>query len=452
MRSLQSVIMPKVKCKGGGSNHQSKLENCYCIIHFACLKEHGPFIPFSSIQGDPSQKLVFLNAIRDSRLCEPLDSVNRYEDACELLPHTLTDLELRNNAGYHRKCYSRFTGNSNRLKNSPQQSSTSTQTKHHSPRKRSSSGETIFPPTCIFCEKEDRWVPYKRATERPQKFAHWVHKESGWMRLASHAEELGDTRLFRLVKDEYLHARLAMYHPSCYGDLCGRISNFKRKEAAKNMSNPHQANTAHIEAFAMVKAYLEDQELGRNEIVCLSSLCAIYIQELEHHGSPNPNYRAEKLLARLRQDEMLSKNLTFSKLSPENRGCITYWLIYRADITTTAAIARVYKLACSGNIKDVGLQLRAVIERAFKSSKELTWPPTIHDIPDPKLPEDLQQFLSYVLDGQEANTCGRTQCLMLSIGQDICRATTAGQWKMPKHILLCTTIVICTVVVNSSPF
>ena len=73
----------QVKCKGGGTNRQSNPECCYCIIHFACLKEHGPFIPFSSIQGDPSQKLVFLNAISDSRLCEPLDSVNSYEDACE---------------------------------------------------------------------------------------------------------------------------------------------------------------------------------------------------------------------------------------------------------------------------------------------------------------------------------------------------------------------------------
>ena len=132
--------------------------------------------------------------------------------------------------------------------------------------------------------------------------------------------------------------------------------------------------------------------LGRNEIVCISSLCAIYIQELEHYGSPNPNYRAEKMLACLRQDEMLCQNLTFSKVSPENKGCITYWLIYRADITTTDAIARVYKLACSDNIKDVGLQLGAFIQRAFKRSKELTWPPTILDIPDPNFQKIFSSF------------------------------------------------------------
>ena len=30
--------------------------------------------------------------------------------------------------------------------------------------------------------------------------------------------------------------------------------------------------------------------------------------------------------------------------------------------------------------------------------------------------------------------------LIGSIGQDICRATTRGQWKLPKHIFLCITL------------
>ena len=231
-----------------------------------------------------------------------------------------------------------------------------------------------------------------------------------------------------------------MCHPSCYRKFCGRYSNFKCKGNTKNSGESHKDNAAHIEAFTVVKSYIDDKVLVKNDIVCLSSLRKIYVKELEFQGSPNPNYRAEKLLARLRQDEKFCENLAFFKVSPENKGCITYWLIYRADITTTDAIARVYKLACSDNIKEVGLQLRTVIQCAFKSSKELVWPPTIHDIPEPEFPEELQKFLNYVLDGQEMNTCERTKRLMLSIGQDICRTTTAGQWKMPKHILLCTTI------------
>ena len=136
----------------------------------------------------------------------------------------------------------------------------------------------------------------------------------------------------------------------------------------------------------------------------------------------------------------VKKTLAFPKKSPKNKGCITSWLICHVDIITADAITRVYKLACSDNIKDVGLQLKDIIHHAFKSSKELTWPPTMHNIPDPELPKDLQQFLNHVLDGQETNTRERTKHLVQLIGQDICHANTGGQWRMSKQILLHTTI------------
>ena len=84
--------MPKVKCKQGKTNDKNNPEDCYCIIHLAGLKQHGSFTPFCSIQGGPRKILAFLNAIQDTRLCEPLESVNRYEDACKLLPANLANL------------------------------------------------------------------------------------------------------------------------------------------------------------------------------------------------------------------------------------------------------------------------------------------------------------------------------------------------------------------------
>ena len=103
-----------------------------------------------------------------------------------------------------------------------------------------------------------------------------------------------------------------------------------------------------------------------------------------------------------------------------------------------------YKLANTDIIKDAGLRIRTLIKRAFKASAELPWPPTVHDLPpnDGLLPPELEQFLSFVLAGRSEvkEECEKTRRLMLSIGQDICRATTEGQWKLPKHILICTTI------------
>ena len=91
-----------------------------------------------------------------------------------------------------------------------------------------------------------------------------------------------------------------------------------------NVSDPHQVSSAYVQAFTTVKTYLEDHVIAKNEIVCFTGLCVIYIQEFEHHGSPNPTNRARKLIARLKHDEKLIENLAFSKMDLGNKGCITY--------------------------------------------------------------------------------------------------------------------------------
>ena len=107
-------------------------------------------------------------------------------------------------------------------------------------------------------------------------------------------------------------------------------------------------------------------------------------------------------------------------------------------------MAMAYKLTNTDIIKDAGLRIRTLIKRAFKVSAELPWPPTAHDLPpnDGLLSTEREQLLSFVLVGQSEvkEECEKTRCLVLFIGQDICRATTEGQWKLPKHILICTII------------
>ena len=431
--------MPKAKQK-----HSDIDSNAYCIIHAACLADHGRFTPLKSIKSDPHDKLSFLCEIRNRRLAEPLDSPYRCEDSCNLLPQSLSDITPDTNVGYHRECYSRFTRNLDRLRQPPHHVTSPThEPVKYSPRKRTSTGEVVFPPTCIFCEKVERWVVSKKATERTHEFTHWTHKDSGWMNIAPWAEELGDTQLFRLVNNVDLHARSAKYHPSCYRDFVGRYSNLKRTNAKVDGSGvPTSADVTHAKAYTSVKDYLELAVVNQNEVVTLPSVRDLYIKELERNGSPNPNYRGNKLLARLQDDPQVLERLAFSKVSPGNKGCLSFWLIYRADITIADAMARVYKLASGDNLKDVAQQLRSVILRAYKEEKDMPWPPTVHDIPEPGLPHDLQRFLSFIFDGhgELQETCEKTRRLILSIGQDICRAATAGQWKLPKHILLCTTI------------
>ena len=56
------------------------------------------------------------------------------------------------------------------------------------------------------------------------------------------------------------------------------------------------------------------------------------------------------------------------------------------------------------------------------------------------LPEELGRFLTLVLSGDGVSDCEKTKRLVLSIGQDLCRAVTNGEWKLPKHVLLCATV------------
>ena len=58
------------------------------------------------------------------------------------------------------------------------------------------------------------------------------------------------------------------------------------------------------------------------------------------------------------------------------------------------------------------------------------------------LPEKLIKFLSLVLTGapEVEEKSLRTQRLVLSIGQDLCRAVTKEEWKLPKHILICNVL------------
>ncbi|KAJ8349355.1 hypothetical protein SKAU_G00244850 [Synaphobranchus kaupii] len=99
------------------------------------------------------------------------------------------------------------------------------------------------------------------------------------------------------------------------------------------------------------------------------------------------------------------------------------------------------------NSKKQHSPLHYLIRKAFKESKELSWPPTAQELDAVKmeelLPEDLVKFLNLVVTGTpnlDGERCEKTQRLIYSITQDVCRAATNSKWKLPKHILLCATV------------
>ena len=89
--------------------------------------------------------------------------------------------------------------------------------------------------------------------------------------------------------------------------------------------------------------------------------------------------------------------------------------------------------------------MREVALETFEFLKEMPWPSTIDNIEKmltEKLPEELERLLNLIFSGNEPNTekCERKKRFVNSIGQDVCRGVSQGQWKLSKHILICVTL------------
>ena len=412
------------------------------ILHASGIPDCGPFTPFSKVRGPPERKLEQLHEIRNKRLDESAGSPYRMTAVCDLIPESLDGADLET-IGYHRQCYQRFTANLSLLKDATR---ASTLQKHHSPRKAVDKSSQLFPPECMFCGRLE--AKLTRKTERPIKFIYWKHKEPAWKMIESQALELGKSQLYRQIKGKDLFAVEAKFHPKCRRAFNTEYYNYirakKRSEKQNLDTDQSRCAEAHNQAFTSVVDYIQAHVIEQNEVLRLSSLRFMYIEELERFDFPNPDYRSEKLMKRLQNHE-ISDKIVFCKVQASDRGCISFYLVYSSNITVADAVPFVYTLACTDKLEDVALLLRGAINQTYSNSKALPWPPTSEDMeimPDKLLPECLCRFLNLLLAGTPTvpEKCEKTRRLVMSIGQDLCRAVTNSEWKLPKHILLCATI------------
>jgi hypothetical protein len=326
--------------------------------------------------------------------------------------------------------------------NEEEEASTSRQ--HHSPRKSTSVGShgPLFPPECIFCEKLEIKGADRR-TERTETFSSYKNKENAWQQIESRADKMGLLQLHRRVKDKDLFAGEAKHHPSCYKSFRTQFFNYERK-IHKAVEPPDSEDVgfsaAREKAFASVLEHIQVHVVQQNEVLQLSSLRLLYVEELKRNGYENPNYRNQTLFKRL-QKHPINENISFTKVDRDKGAAVSFMLVHSSSITVSDALAQAYSLGSADKYQDVALLLRGLILRAFKESKDLPWPPTANDMElnaESLLPPDLVRFLSLVMAGKEdTDMSEKTKRLVFSIGQDLCRVVSEGEWKLPKHILLC---------------
>ena len=79
---------------------------------------------------------------------------------------------------------------------------------------------------------------------------------------------------------------------------------------------------------------------------------------------------------------------------------------------------------------------------SFAKAEALKWPPSAQDLGNMTdiIPSQLEKFLSYVISGRLTPHTAKANRLVNLIGQDICRAATKSQWKLPKHMFICMTL------------
>ena len=116
--------------------------------------------------------------------------------------------------------------------------------------------------------------------------------------------------------------------------------------------------------------------------------------------------------------------------------------MYEKSIGVETAVSNAYELGSKDNVKDVAEFLRDVIWKAYKNADDLPWPPKSDDLDlsSESLPAPLQRFMRIMLTGQDKTPSERAERILSSIGQDLCRAVTNGQWKLSKHVLLCVSL------------
>ena len=281
---------------------------------------------------------------------------------------------------------------------------------------------------------------------RVENFSSYKNKYNAWEQIETRAEKLGLVRLHRQVKDKDLFACEAKHHPSCFKSFRTAFANYELKiHKAKGSKDTDYAcmSAAHEKALSLVLEHIQTHVVQQNEVLQLSSLRLLYVEELKQHGYEKANYRSEKLLKRL-QNDPIKDDVSFMKVNRDKGDAISFWFVYNSKTTVSNALARAYTLGSADKYQDVALLLRHNILQAFSLSKGLPWPPTADDMElscEKLLPPDLVRFLSIVMVGKEdLEMSEKMKRLVFSIGQDLCRAVSEGKWKLPKHMLLCMTV------------
>jgi hypothetical protein len=394
-----------------------------CIIHYDKSKCDG-FTLLSDLK-NPSERLDHLLSIRDKSLAQPIGSKYRMESICTLLP-----VKVEKDHGYHRDCYQHFTKHLDRLVPVPDYRETYPSEARTS--RRTNPEDFCFAKDCIFCNKEGR-IGIKRSgcwtSESTTQFA-----SDSWKTVFDRATNQKDEKLLIRIRGYDLFAAGAHFHPSCRKKYLQDPSHWRSTNTVATL-HQRELEMAHEFAFGKLCESISVEVISQQKIVKLSDLQSLYVATLESTPFPNPNYRGDKLKIKL--ESTFADRIAFCPLNIN--GQYKSQLVYSLDMKLETAVLNSFVLGARDTLSETAKLLRQSVMDAFENAGELKWPPTADQLDnlDEILPTPLTSFLQYVISGNVNQTSTQTNRIVKSIGQDICRAVTNGEWKLPKHIAIC---------------
>ena len=390
----------------------------FCIVHVNGLKYSK--LHMLSNDKDSLVKLERLQEIKNVRLAQPLGSCHRMQESCNLIPTAYDDSH-----GFHWECYKRFTMNLDRL----QQPTNDVGVENPRRSLRNASNDSkLFNPDCIFCNSEARKKVKVKGTWTTQCMSEFEY--DGWKSVIEMAGKKHDEKLLSRIQGRKFFESKAKFHKNCRINYMQSADKWRSSDA---MAKQQQLDVekAHSEAFMVVCDKVEREVVIEQNVLRLSDLREAYVTVLATLDCESPNYRSNKLKLKLEQCQRFQGKLSFCEL-----GKFQTYIIYSSEISTQTAMKLVYQLASVESIENLGSQIHKTICKGFSRAPITKWPPMPHDLPNPNdiLPEDLMKLLCLIITGKESPSSARQQRLLVSLGQDICRASTNGSWKLPKHV------------------
>lgn len=317
--------------------------------------------------------------------------------------------------GYHSQCFSNFTSI---IQVATERSDSEHVLRSSTPDLASSSSTGIFKNKCLFCLKTIKKTKGKKE--------HLGLCETGTaeMNIKHAATVLKDEKMLGQITCIDMRAKQVKYHHTCRRKYLHDAEAAQMNILGKDMSLKMKE---HNDAFTKLKDYINRTLIDNEGSEFLTSIHERYVKDLHEDST----YRASSLCDKI----MKEYPNQLKKLKQSDRTGI---IIYSSKISPEVAI----KLAQfdHASVQAVALYLRSLILKTQKNTESFPQPVTLESLTSGQgnPPTEVLDFFRVLYTGSKVKNENndRTERLIRSVSDDVVFATSRGNIKTSKHLLL----------------